>query len=108
MKELKLVEAIGKSVIKKLHNNSVKAAIDDTEYLPVLKKILESVGSALDKARFSKTEVSSLKKALKQVAKDLYVKAWLKNKRADETFGEASEMGRIYFEYVYKFGKHPE
>ena len=49
-----------------------------------------------------------MKKTLKQYAKDLYVKAWIKNRLEEETVDEAREIGEEYFEYIYKHGKHPE
>jgi hypothetical protein len=108
MKDLNLVEAIGRSIIKKLHYHSGKVSLDDTEYIPVLKKVLDGIVEELSRSNFSKTNIGSIKKTLKHYAKDLYVKAWIKNKLEEETVDEAGEMGKEYFEYVYKYGKHPE
>jgi hypothetical protein len=108
MKELKLAEAIGRSIIKKLHDHSDRASLDDSVYVTILKKILEGIVKELALLNTPKIEISALKKSLKQYAKELYVKASIKNKLENETVEEAEEVGRIYFEYVYKFGRHPE
>jgi hypothetical protein len=108
MKDLNLVEDIGKSIIKKLHYHAAKVALDDPEYIPVIKKILDGIVDELSNRNFSKTEAGSLKKSLKQYARDLYIKAYIKNKLENETVEEAGEMGKEYFEYVYRYGRHPE
>jgi hypothetical protein len=108
MKDLSLVEAIGRSIIKKLHYHADKVSLDDSEYIPIVKKIINGIASQLKNSHFSKSEVVTMRKTLKQYAKDLYVKAWIKNSLEEETVDEAREMGKEYFEYVYKYGKHPE
>ena len=108
MKELNLVEAVGRSIIKKLHYHSDKVSLDDSEYIPIVTKIITGIAGQLNNSQFSKKEVVTMKKTLKQYAKDLYVKAWIKNRLEEETVDEAREIGEEYFEYIYKHGKHPE
>jgi len=93
---------------KKLQHHAHKVSLDDIEYIPIIKKMINGIASQLNNSHFSKSEVAPIKKTLKQYAKDLYVKAWIKNRLEEETVDEAREIGEEYFEYVYKYEEHPE
>ena len=108
MKKLNLLEDVGKSIIKTLHFHSDRVSLDDAEYIPIIKKIINAIANQLNSSDFSKNEISEIKKTLKQYARDLYAKAWIKNKLEEETVDEAREIGKEYFDYVYRHGRHPE
>ena len=104
--------SIGKSVLSNLYRHYNKFKLDDAEYIPVIRAIIEGIAKAMTEAGLDKKESAAVEKTLKKFNLDLYLKGWLKNAR--EELGksefdreEETEEGTYYFDYIYKHGEHP-
>jgi hypothetical protein len=103
---------VGKSVLGDLYRHYNKVELDDAEYIPVVRVIIEGIAKALTEAGVGKKEVKAAEETLKKSNRDLYLEGWLKN--AGEDLGESevdleeeTEEGTYCFDYIYKHGKHP-
>lgn len=43
MREEKIAEGIGKEIIKRLHEYNEEHSLDDAEYIPLIKRIIEAI-----------------------------------------------------------------
>jgi hypothetical protein len=88
-----------------------KMGLDDAEYIPVIRVIIEGIVKAMTEAGLDKKEVKAGEKTLQRFNLDLYLKGWFKNakKELGNEFDveEETEAGTYYFEYIYKHGEHP-
>jgi hypothetical protein len=110
-----IVEAyitIGKAILSDFYRHYNKVGLDDAEYIPVIRVIIEGIAKAMTESGLDKKEVKATEKTLRKFNLDLYLKGWLKN--AKEELGksefdveEETEEGSYYFDYIYKHGEHP-
>jgi hypothetical protein len=104
--------SIGKILLSDLYRHYNKVELDDAEYIPVVRVIIEGIAKALTEAGVGKKDVKAAEETLKKSNRDLYLEGWLKN--AGEDLGESevdleeeTEEGTYCFDYIYKHGKHP-
>jgi hypothetical protein len=104
--------SIGKAVLSDLFRFYEDRGLDDAEYIPVVRVIIECIAKAMTSAGMDKKEVKAAEKTLRAFNRDLYVDGWLTNAR--EKSGEKelemdaeAENGHYYFDYIYKHGDHP-
>jgi ATP-dependent Lon protease len=104
--------SIGKAVLSDLYRHYNKVGLDDAEYIPIIRVIIEGITKAMAEAALDKKEAKAAEKTLKKFNLDLYLNGWLKN--AKEELGksefdveEEREQGTYYFDYIYKHGEHP-
>jgi len=104
--------SIGKVVLSGLYRHYNKLGLDDAEYIPVIRVIIEGIAKAMTEAGLDKKGAKVAEKTLQRFNLDLYLKGWLKN--AKEELGksefdldEETEAGTYYFDYIYKHGEHP-
>ena len=104
--------SIGKAVLSNLYRHYNKVGLDDAEYIPVIRVIIEGIAKAMTEAGLDRKEANVAEKTLQRFNLDLYLKGWLKN--AKEELGksefdmeEETEAGTYYFYYIYKHGEHP-
>ena len=91
---------IGKSVIQKYYDYSVKNMIDDaTEYFPTLKTIINGIVESIPSAN----EKSKIKKYLRSFSKELYLDMWVKQAQEDEDFPDIEEERKIADKEFEKF-----
>ena len=102
----------GKAVLSDLYRHYNKVGLDDAEYIPVIRVIIEGITKAMTEAGMNKKEAKAVEKTLQGFNRDLYLNGWLRN--AKEELGESefdmeeeSEEGTFYFDYIYKHGRHP-
>jgi hypothetical protein len=104
--------SIGKAVLSDLYRHYNKVGLDDAEYIPVIRVIIEGIGKALTETGVDKKDVKAAEKALQKFNLDLYLKGWLKNAKdelgkSEFDLEEEKEAGTYYFDYIYKHGEHP-
>lgn len=103
--------SVGKAILGDFYRHYNKVELDDAEYIPVIRVIIEGIAKAMTEAGVDKKEVKAAEKTLQRFNLDLYLKGWLKN--AKEELGDEFEMeeeteaGTYYFDYIYKHGEHP-
>jgi hypothetical protein len=89
-----------------------EVGLDDAEYIPVVRVIIERIGKDLTEAGVGKKDVKAAEETLKKFNRDLYLKGWLRNAREDLAesefdLGEETEEGTYCFNCIYKHGRHP-
>jgi len=72
---------IGKAVLNNLFRFYEERGLDDAEYIPVVRVIIEGIAEAMPSAGFDKKDVKAAAKTLRALNRDLYVKEWLKHAR---------------------------
>jgi len=104
--------AIGKAVLSDLFRFYEEKGLDDAEYIPIVRVIIEGMAKAMTSVGLDKKDVKATEKTLRTFNRDLYVDGWVNNAREEsgerefDMEGEAAE-GNYYFDYVYKHGEHP-
>ena len=111
MSDIKTAEGVGREIISHLSENNEHHPIDDAEYIPLIKRIIEAIESYVGNSNISKSEVAKLKQELLSHAKGLYVESCLlhakeggENISAEECKDESEE----FFDYIYKHEEYPE
>ena len=102
----------GKAILGDFYRHYNKVGLDDAEYIPVIRVIIEGIAKAMTEAEVGKKEVKAVEKTLQKFNLDLYLKGWLKNAReelgkSEFDVEEETEAGSYYFYYIYKHGEHP-
>ena len=101
---------IGKSILQDYFNYYCEESLDDAEYIPVVKVIIDGITKSMDSEHFKGEDIQNIKETLKEFNRDLYVANWLKQTKEDEgsldSEGE-TESATYYFDYIYEHGEHP-
>lgn len=100
-------ENIGKSIIKHQYEHYKKNSLDDEEIIPMLKAVINGISEQLISEGFTITEIKKIVYELKQFSKDIYIAEWIKNGEEGEDIAKAKKEGEKYFNYLLKYGKHP-
>ena len=108
MDNLQITKDIGISIINELHQYNEKYAMDDAEYIPIIKTIIKGISAQLISHGYSKLEVDENEKVLKQYCKELYTQACIKHTAPDEEEIESEkQQNEEYFDHIYKHEEHP-
>ncbi len=107
MEQVECIGKTGRSILERMHQHYIKASLDDTEFIPLVKAVIEGVEDQLAAVRCSKDKRDDIRGTLKQYCKELYVAGWVKNREEGESAAEARERGAKYFDYPFKYGRHP-
>ena len=103
-------EKIGKEIIKRLHQHNEENSLDDTEYIPLIKRIIEAIGVYMSQSDKSKLEIDSLTSTLIGYAKGLYVELCqihAEEDNEDISLEQVKEESEEYFDYIYEHEDHP-
>lgn len=102
---------VGETILQKYFDYYFKHSLDDAEYIPVVKVIIEGIEESMFSANIEKKEIREVKKQLKDFNRRLYTDLWLKHAREDEgeNIDQRKEIksARYYFDYIYKNEEHP-
>lgn len=101
---------IGKSNLHDFFDFYRKQGLDDVEYIPIVKIIINGASKPIPFSDLSDADIQHIKDTLKEINRDLYVGIWLKHAKEDEgniNVEEETESARYYFDYIYEHGKHP-
>mmetsp|Transcript_18293 Transcript_18293/g.8513 ORF Transcript_18293/g.8513 Transcript_18293/m.8513 type:complete len:118 (+) Transcript_18293:37-390(+) len=106
----KTAEEIGKGIIKRLHQHSEVNLLDDADYIPILKRIIEAIGVHISQSDKSKSGIDGLTGTLIGYARDLYVELCqihAEENNEDISLEEIKEESEEYFDYIYEHEDHP-
>jgi hypothetical protein len=101
------LEKTGRAILKRMHQHYISESLDDTEFIPFVKAVLQGVADRMTAARRTDGQIEDMRLALKEYCKELYVDEWVKNREEGEAIDAAREEGENHFEYLFKHGKHP-
>lgn len=111
MTDINLAKGIGREIIKQLHTHNEENSLDDSEYIPVIKRIVEAINSRMQRNGISKSENETLKVSLIKYAMGLYVDLCQKHSiENDENLSleQVKEESEEFFKYIYKHEDYPE
>jgi hypothetical protein len=99
-------EKLLSSILDKLHEHYESVNMDDLEYIPVLKIVIEDAESTIQQD--APDEAKKLRDALYHHARELYLVSWLNHGEEGEDKAQARQEGIEYFDYVYEHEEYPE
>jgi len=105
-------ENIGIAILKNFFNYYHEQRLDDAEYIPVVKIIINGIQESMLSSGIAEKDVESLKNRLMEFNRELYKELWLKHAKENEDsevfdLDSESESAEYYFDYIYEHGEHP-
>jgi hypothetical protein len=107
---IETAEGIGKAIINRLHKQNEDYSMDDAEYIPLVKRIIEAVGIYICQNDELKSSADNLTGALIDYAKELYVELCqfhAEEGGEDISSEQVKEESEEYFDYIYEHEEHP-
>lgn len=105
---------IGSTILRKYFGYSQKHSLDDTEYIPVVRLIIEGIAEEMRSSGMLEPNYKEVAKKLKAFNRALYQNIWIEHAKEDEDPDEEPfdrekeyELAKYTFDYIYKHGKHP-
>jgi len=105
-------ENIGISILKNFFDYYCAQDLDDAEYIPVVKVIINGIQESMLSSGVADKEAKSLSRKLIEFNRELYKDLWTRDAKKDvdpkdiDLDGE-SESAAYYFDYIYEHGEHP-
>jgi len=105
-------ENIGISILKSFYDYYCTQDLDDADYIPVVKVIINGIQESMLSLGVADKEAESLNEKLIDFNRELYKDLWLKNAKRNEDpkdieLDGESESAAYYFDYIYEHGEHP-
>ena len=105
-------ENIGISILKNFYDYYCEQELDDAEYIPVVKVIINGIQESMLSLDVAEEEIESLKNRLIEFNRELYKDLWIGHAKEDEDsedidLDSESESASYYFDYIYEHGEHP-
>ena len=110
MNEYEILEGAGKQIIGTLNEYNEQEKLDDTEYIPVVKRVIEALTIYLKENNATDKQSEELTNTLIEYTKGLYIALCQKHAIEDEediTMEEVNQESDEYFNYVYEHETHP-
>jgi hypothetical protein len=101
---------IGRSILQRYLDYSTKKTIDDSEYIPTVRVIIEGITEEMRSCGMGRPNGDELAEKLRTFNRQMYQNVWIKHAREDEEqFDLEKELqaAQYYFDYIYEHGKHP-
>jgi hypothetical protein len=101
---------IGRSILQRYLDYSTKKTIDDSEYIPTVRVIIEGITEEMRSCGMERPNGDELAEKLRTFNRQMYQNVWIKHAREDEEqFDLEKELqaAQYYFDYIYEHGKHP-
>ena len=109
---MEVYENIGISILKGFFEYYEEAKLDDVEYIPVVKVIINGIQESMGSSNLAENDIESLKERLIEWNREIYNGLWLEHAKEDEDPARLdleyeAEEAAYYFDYIYEHGKHP-
>lgn len=106
---------IGRSILQDYFDYNKKNPVDDTEYIPIVRVIIEAITKETKSSGMGKGDCAEMAEKLKAFNRTLYQNIWIEHAKENEDPDEEPadlekeyEMARYTFDYIYEHGEHPE
>ena len=106
---------IGKTILQKYFDYYRDKSLDDTEYLPVVRLIIEGIAEEMRSFGLLEPNYTEVAEKLKAFNRSLYQNIWIEHAKEDEDPDEEPfdleqeyELAQYTFDYIYEHGEHPE
>ena len=106
---------IGKAILSKYFDYSQKNTLDDREYIPVVRLIIEGIAEEMRSSGMLEPNCKEVAENLKDFNRQMYQNIWNEHAKEDhdpedeEPFDPEKEndLAKYTFDYIYKHRKHP-
>jgi hypothetical protein len=105
---------IGRTILRNYFDYYIKNSLDDTEYIPVVRLIIEGIAQEMKSSGLSEPNRKEVAEKLKAFNLQMYQNIWIEHAKEDEDPDEEPidpekeyELAKHTFDYIYKHGKHP-
>ena len=101
---------IGKAILRDYFDYYVENSLDDTEYIPTVRVIIEGIAKEMESGGMGQQSCNELIDKLKDFNCQMYQNLWMKHVEEDEgqlDKEEEYQEAKKTFDYVYKHGDHP-
>lgn len=106
---------IGRTILRSYFDYYTKKSLDDTEYIPVVRLIIEGMAKEMRSSGMLGPNCHEVVDKLKAFNRSLYQNIWIEHAKEDEEWGEEPadlekeyESAKYTFDYIYEHGEHPE
>jgi len=105
---------IGKTILRKYFDHFQKNTLDDTEYIPVVRLIIEGIAEEMRSSGMLEPNCKEVAEKLREFNREMYQNVWIEHGREDQDPGEEPldlekeyALAKYTFDYIYKHRKHP-
>ncbi len=101
---------IGKSILSDYFDFYCQQSLDDAEYIPVVRVIIEGILKAMISVNINKEDINTVEEELIEHNRALYINLWLEHTKEDEDnldIEDETKSAKYYFDYIYEHGEHP-
>ena len=106
---------VGKTILHKYFDYYTNNTLDDVEYIPVVRLIIEGIAEEMRFSGMLEPNCKEVAEKLKSFNRSLYQNIWIEHAKEDEDPDEEPfdlekeyQLGKYTFDYIYKHGKHPK
>ena len=94
---------VGKSIISQEHEFYIASDSDDTEHIPKVRRIVESIKQEVIELGLTRAEANGLSQELRDFAKSLFLECWMENIDEFEEQNEVWLEGAEEFDSIYDY-----
>ena len=105
---------VGETILRKYFDYSTKYSVDDVEYIPVVRLIIEGIAEEMKSSGVLEPNCKEVAEKLRAFNRSLYQNIWIEHAKEDEDPDEEPfdrekeyKLAKYTFDYVYKHRKHP-
>ena len=101
---------IGRSILPKYFDYCTKQSLNDAEYIPTVRVIIEGIAEEMRSSGMGKPNCDEIAEKLKTYNREMYQDIWIEHAKEDEEpvdMEKECQLAKYTFDYVYKHGKHP-
>jgi len=105
---------LGRTILQKYFDYYREKSLDDTEYLPVVRLIIEEIAEEMRSFGLLEPNYTEVAEKLKAFNCSLYQNRWIEQLKEDQDPDDPFDLKKEYelaqytFDYIYEHGEHPE
>ena len=106
---------IGRSILRNYFDFYTKNSMDDAEYIPTVRVIIEGIAEEMRSSRMGEPNCDEIAEKLKTYNREMYQNIWIEHAKEDEEpedeepfdLEKEYQLAKYTFDYIYKHRKHP-
>ncbi len=106
---------MGRRILQKYFDYYLRKTLDDTEYIPVGRLIIEGISEEMRSAGMPGSSCDEVADKLKAFNRSLYQNVWIEQAKEDHDLDvdplnleKEYQLAQDTFDYIYEHGEHPE
>jgi len=101
---------IGRSILRNYFDYYTKNSMDDAEYIPTVRVIIEGITEEMRSSGMGKPNCKEMTEKLKDYNREMYQNIWIEHAKEDEEpfdLEREYQLAKYTFDYIYEHGEHP-